>query len=114
VKLSGDVGPCRDRGDLDLVFGGEHIDYGLDPQAHTDGDFFRCFRKANVLVAGDRFRCQPATAALTGFSVDDFAISALASSMARLAAALSGVQITTRMCGYPSGTHELCSNATSP
>jgi glyoxylase-like metal-dependent hydrolase (beta-lactamase superfamily II) len=36
-----------------LDFGGEHIDYGLLPQAHTDGDIYIFFRKANVLVAGD-------------------------------------------------------------
>jgi cyclase len=36
-----------------LVFGGEHIDYGYLPQAHTDGDLYVFFRDANVLVAGD-------------------------------------------------------------
>jgi cyclase len=36
-----------------LEFGGEQIDYGLLPNAHTDGDIFVRFRKANVLVAGD-------------------------------------------------------------
>ncbi|HEV2701145.1 MAG TPA: MBL fold metallo-hydrolase, partial [Steroidobacteraceae bacterium] len=36
-----------------LSFGGEHIDYGYLPQAHTDGDLYVFFRKANVLVAGD-------------------------------------------------------------
>ena len=36
-----------------LEFGGEHIDYGYLPQAHTDGDAYVFFRKANVLVAGD-------------------------------------------------------------
>jgi glyoxylase-like metal-dependent hydrolase (beta-lactamase superfamily II) len=36
-----------------LDFGGEHIDYGLLPQAHTDGDIYIFFRNANVLVAGD-------------------------------------------------------------
>jgi glyoxylase-like metal-dependent hydrolase (beta-lactamase superfamily II) len=34
-------------------FGGERIDYGYLPQAHTDGDIYVFFRKANVLVAGD-------------------------------------------------------------
>jgi cyclase len=36
-----------------LEFGGEQIDYGHLPQAHTDGDIYVFFRKANVLVAGD-------------------------------------------------------------
>jgi cyclase len=36
-----------------LAFGGETIDYGYLPQAHTDGDIYVFFRKADVLVAGD-------------------------------------------------------------
>ncbi len=36
-----------------LDFGGEKIDYGYLPQAHTDGDIYVFFRKANVLVAAD-------------------------------------------------------------
>jgi cyclase len=36
-----------------LSFGGETIDYGYLPQAHTDGDIYVAFKKANVLVAGD-------------------------------------------------------------
>jgi cyclase len=32
---------------------GERIEYGLLPQAHTDGDIFVHFRNANVLVVGD-------------------------------------------------------------
>jgi glyoxylase-like metal-dependent hydrolase (beta-lactamase superfamily II) len=36
-----------------LQFGGERIDYGYLPQAHTDGDLYVFFRNANVLVAGD-------------------------------------------------------------
>jgi glyoxylase-like metal-dependent hydrolase (beta-lactamase superfamily II) len=36
-----------------LEFGGEQVDYGHLPQAHTDGDTYVFFRKANVLVAGD-------------------------------------------------------------
>ncbi|MEJ0006672.1 MAG: MBL fold metallo-hydrolase [Steroidobacteraceae bacterium] len=36
-----------------LTFGGQHIDYGYLPQAHTDGDLYVFFRDANVLVAGD-------------------------------------------------------------
>jgi cyclase len=36
-----------------LEFGGEKIDYGHLGQAHTDGDIYVFFRKANVLVAGD-------------------------------------------------------------
>src|SRR5580658_1559661 len=36
-----------------LIFGGEHIDYGYMPQAHTDGDLYVFFRDSNVIVAGD-------------------------------------------------------------
>lgn len=36
-----------------LQFGGERIDYGYLPQAHTDGDIYVFFRNANVLVASD-------------------------------------------------------------
>jgi glyoxylase-like metal-dependent hydrolase (beta-lactamase superfamily II) len=36
-----------------LDFGGEQIDYGYLPQAHTDGDLYVHFRAANVIVAGD-------------------------------------------------------------
>ena len=36
-----------------LSFGGETIEYGYLPQAHTDGDIYVLFKQANVLVAGD-------------------------------------------------------------
>jgi len=36
-----------------LELGGERIDYGYLPQAHTDGDIYVFFRNANVLVAAD-------------------------------------------------------------
>jgi cyclase len=36
-----------------LQFGGEQIDYGYLPQAHTDGDIYVFFKNANVLVASD-------------------------------------------------------------
>jgi cyclase len=36
-----------------LQFGGEQIDYGYLPQAHTDGDLYVYFKNANVLVASD-------------------------------------------------------------
>ena len=36
-----------------LQFGGEQIDYGHLPQAHTDGDLYVFFKNANVLVASD-------------------------------------------------------------
>jgi glyoxylase-like metal-dependent hydrolase (beta-lactamase superfamily II) len=39
--------------DGSLQFGGEQIDYGYLPQAHTDGDIYVYFRNANVLVASD-------------------------------------------------------------
>jgi cyclase len=35
-----------------LAFGGETVEYGYLPQAHTDGDLYVLFRKANVLVTG--------------------------------------------------------------
>jgi cyclase len=35
-----------------LDFGGEKIEYGHLPQAHTDGDIYVFFRNANVLVGG--------------------------------------------------------------
>ncbi|MEY4760755.1 MAG: Beta-lactamase precursor [Pseudomonadota bacterium] len=36
-----------------LQFGGEQIDYGHLPQAHTDGDLYVHFRRADVIVCGD-------------------------------------------------------------
>jgi cyclase len=36
-----------------LIFGGEHIDYGYLPQAHTDGDLYVFLRDSNVIIAGD-------------------------------------------------------------
>ncbi len=36
-----------------IDFGGERIEYGHLGQAHTDGDLYVFFRRANVLVAGD-------------------------------------------------------------
>lgn len=38
-----------------LSFGGQSIEYGLLPQAHTDGDIFVRFVEANVVAAGDVF-----------------------------------------------------------
>jgi cyclase len=35
------------------TFGGEPIEYGLMPFAHTDGDIYVHFTQSNVLVAGD-------------------------------------------------------------
>jgi glyoxylase-like metal-dependent hydrolase (beta-lactamase superfamily II) len=37
----------------EMTVGGERIEYGLLPQAHTDGDIFVHFRNANVLAVGD-------------------------------------------------------------
>ena len=37
----------------EMRFGGEPIEYGLLPQAHTDGDLFVHFKTANVLAVGD-------------------------------------------------------------
>jgi glyoxylase-like metal-dependent hydrolase (beta-lactamase superfamily II) len=37
----------------ETTFANERIEYGLLPQAHTDGDIFVHFKNANVLVAGD-------------------------------------------------------------
>ncbi len=35
------------------MFGGEPVEYGLMPLAHTDGDIFVHFMQSNVLVVGD-------------------------------------------------------------
>ncbi len=35
------------------TFGGEAVEYGLMPMAHTDGDIYVYFPQSNVLVAGD-------------------------------------------------------------
>jgi cyclase len=40
------------RGDGALEFGGQTIDYGYMPAAHTDGDIYVHFPKMNLLVAG--------------------------------------------------------------
>jgi len=37
----------------EMMFGGEPIEYGLLPQAHTDGDIFVHFKTANILAVGD-------------------------------------------------------------
>ncbi len=36
-----------------MTFGGEHIEYGLMPLAHTDGDIFVHFMDSNVIAVGD-------------------------------------------------------------
>lgn len=36
-----------------MTFGGEEIEYGIMPMAHTDGDIYVHFTKSNVLVTGD-------------------------------------------------------------
>jgi cyclase len=35
------------------TFGGEPVEYGLMPMAHTDGDIYVHFPQSNILVAGD-------------------------------------------------------------
>jgi glyoxylase-like metal-dependent hydrolase (beta-lactamase superfamily II) len=35
------------------MFGGETVEYGLMPMAHTDGDIYVYFTESNVLAAGD-------------------------------------------------------------
>lgn len=40
-------------GSRTLEFGGETVEYGYLLEAHTDGDVYVHFRKANVLVVGD-------------------------------------------------------------
>ncbi len=37
----------------EVAFDGERLEYGLLPQAHTDGDIFVHFKSANVLAVGD-------------------------------------------------------------
>ena len=36
-----------------LTFGTEIVEYGILPQAHTDGDIYVYLRQANILMAGD-------------------------------------------------------------
>jgi glyoxylase-like metal-dependent hydrolase (beta-lactamase superfamily II) len=36
-----------------MTFGGEPIEYGIMPMAHTDGDIYVYFTKSNVLMTGD-------------------------------------------------------------
>jgi cyclase len=36
-----------------MMFGGEPVEYGLMPMAHTDGDIYVHFPQSNVLVTGD-------------------------------------------------------------
>jgi cyclase len=36
-----------------MTFGGEPIEYGLMPMAHTDGDIYIHFTRSNILVVGD-------------------------------------------------------------
>ena len=36
-----------------MTFGGEPIEYGIMPMAHTDGDIYVYFPQSNVLVTGD-------------------------------------------------------------
>jgi glyoxylase-like metal-dependent hydrolase (beta-lactamase superfamily II) len=40
-------------GSKQLVFGGEHIEYGYLQQPHTDGDLYVHFTDSNVLAVGD-------------------------------------------------------------
>jgi cyclase len=40
-------------GSKKLVFGGQELQYGYLPQAHTDGDLYVYFPREDVLVAGD-------------------------------------------------------------
>jgi cyclase len=40
-------------GSKEISFGGQRIEYGYLPQAHTDGDIYVSFPAENVLVAGD-------------------------------------------------------------
>jgi len=35
------------------TFGGEPVEYGVMPMAHTDGDIYVYFTRSNVLIAGD-------------------------------------------------------------
>ena len=44
---------------------GEQLDYGYLLQAHTDGDIYVYFRKANVIVAGD-------VVSAAGYPITDF------------------------------------------
>lgn len=58
--FSGYIGPLakdsqpteHPRGDGSLDFGGQHIEYGYLPAAHTNGDLYVYFPGVNLLVAG--------------------------------------------------------------
>lgn len=67
-----------------LAFGGETIDYGYLPQAHTDGDLYAYFRNANVLVAGDVVQ-------LVAYPVIDYSTNGWITGMVNGLQALSGL-----------------------
>lgn len=48
-----------------LSVAGEDIEYGYLPRAHTDGDVYVFFRRANVLVVGD-------TLSVAGYPISDY------------------------------------------
>ena len=60
IGMKGRVGPLPEparpnrttRGDGTLEFGGQQIEYGYMPAAHTDGDLFVHLPKINLLAAG--------------------------------------------------------------
>ncbi|HTQ36051.1 MAG TPA: MBL fold metallo-hydrolase [Steroidobacteraceae bacterium] len=69
-----------------LQFGGEHIEYGYLPQAHTDGDIYVFFRGADVLVAAD-------VAAAGAFPIIDYVTNGWIGGMA------TGVQTLAELAG---------------
>jgi glyoxylase-like metal-dependent hydrolase (beta-lactamase superfamily II) len=78
-----------------LAFGGETIDYGHLPNAHTDGDLYAHFRGADVLVAGDAVR-------LVSYPAIDYSTNGWITGMVNGLQALSGIgSDTTRVVpGY--------------
>jgi len=67
-----------------LQFGDEHIDYGYLPQAHTDGDIYVFFRRADVLVAAD-------VAAAGAFPIIDYVTNGWIGGMASAVQVLEGL-----------------------
>jgi glyoxylase-like metal-dependent hydrolase (beta-lactamase superfamily II) len=51
-----------------MTFGGEPVEYGVLPMAHTDGDIYVHFPQSNVLVAGDAV--QPGRLPVTDWRCD--------------------------------------------
>ena len=70
-----------------LTFGGERIEYGYLPQAHTDGDIYVFLRDANVLAAGG-------VAARGAYPILDYSTNGWVGGMANATQTLLGLAAT--------------------